>query len=121
MTDRELLELAAKAAGFKRWNFKSWPDFMNVYYGNDDIDEEWNPLYDDADALRLAVKLRMDIEQSVPQDQSLWVCASVAESGVEGRTLCFEDESQRLIATRRAIVLVAAGIAIEQATQDQNS
>jgi hypothetical protein len=48
MTDRELWELAAKAAGM--WDHK-----------NDCIDKPWTPLHDDGDALRLAVKLRIDI------------------------------------------------------------
>ena len=57
MNDKELLELAAKAA--KRAG-------MNLLYGKS-IDEQelqwhcdfapWNPLTDDGDALRLAVKL----------------------------------------------------------------
>lgn len=45
MSDRELLELAAKAAGLP-WD--QW-----IIAGND----HWNPLADDGDALRLAVKL----------------------------------------------------------------
>ena len=54
MNDRELLELAAKAAGIdlddisKRMK-DDWADF-------------WNPLTDDGDALRLAVKLGMRLE-----------------------------------------------------------
>jgi len=46
MTDRELLELAAKAAGIDGY-FAS--DFQ------DERDEYWNALTDDGDALRLAV------------------------------------------------------------------
>ena len=48
MTDRELLELAAKAAGIE-----------DISYYLDDF--LWNPLTDDGDALRLAVKLNMRI------------------------------------------------------------
>lgn len=49
---RELLELAAKAAGMKV-NFKGYKDF-GVF---DEVrDEYWDPLADDGDALRLAVK-----------------------------------------------------------------
>ena len=53
-TDRELLELAAKAAG---WNISETP------FGQWRRDEKywWDPLTDDGDALRLAVKLRLDI------------------------------------------------------------
>ncbi len=56
MTDRELLELAAKAAGHE----------VRVVLANGDIDiglqhAAWNPLTDDGDALRLAVKLRIEL------------------------------------------------------------
>ncbi len=59
MTDRELLELAAKAAGIEL-----------VWYGDTDpfcfaetfAGIKWNPLTDDADALRLAVNLGIIIE-----------------------------------------------------------
>ena len=63
-TDKELLELAAKAAGIeiepctcsnKRWPFKIKNDFGIGH---------WNPLEDDGDALRLAVKLRITLEFS---------------------------------------------------------
>ena len=50
MTDRELLELAAKAAGIFDLRF----DNNCVAYRNVHI--EWNPLTDDGDAFRLAVK-----------------------------------------------------------------
>ena len=45
MTDRELLEAAAKAAGYVH------------YHPGDGFYQTWNPLTDDGDALRLAVKL----------------------------------------------------------------
>ena len=49
MTDRDLLELAAKAAGLEVVT----PTMLK--YG------QWNPLTDDGDALRLAVQLKMRI------------------------------------------------------------
>jgi beta-glucosidase-like glycosyl hydrolase len=52
MTDRELLEMAAKAAGFE-----NSPDFFNATHP-----VHWNPLTDDGDALRLAVKLGIAID-----------------------------------------------------------
>ena len=51
MTDRELLELAAKAAGY-------WDAEFNCYKGA----ANWNPLDDDGDALRLAVNLRLIVD-----------------------------------------------------------
>jgi len=55
MTDRELFELAAKAA-----DIPLKPDFAerSDYYMTDRL--MWNPLTDDGDALRLAVKLGID-------------------------------------------------------------
>jgi hypothetical protein len=36
---------------------------------------KWNPLHDDGDALRLAVKLRLSIDHNHPADQQHWVSA----------------------------------------------
>ena len=53
-TDRELLELAAKAAGVViKYN----------YLGTQDARCPWNPLTDDGDAFRLALKLKLNIAQ----------------------------------------------------------
>lgn len=66
MTDRELLEFAAKAAGMWKDHFcldeEDYPIFHEVKgfylaWGSD----WWNPITDDGDALRLAVKLRLVI------------------------------------------------------------
>ena len=71
MDDRELLELAAKAAGIKaRWfKVKKWRHYptSRILCGHDDVfgthhSKPWNPLEDDGDALRLAVKLCMNCD-----------------------------------------------------------
>lgn len=54
MSDRELLELAAKAVGLRYFN---WTKHGIVFTGGD----VWNPLTDDGDAFRLAVILEMDV------------------------------------------------------------
>ena len=56
MTDRELLELAAKAAGYEVL------DWYGERYTTTDGDRlfPWNPLADDGDALRLAVALNIE-------------------------------------------------------------
>ena len=64
MTDRELLELAAKAAGRDEWVWSDDDECMQsppkqTPYG--DAHSYWNPLTDDGDALRLAVKLKMGV------------------------------------------------------------
>lgn len=60
MEDRELLELAAKAAGIEL-HFDA--DGVSFYYGlyNRWNPMSWNPIKSDGDALRLAVKLRMAV------------------------------------------------------------
>lgn len=102
--DRELLELAAKAAGIEGW----WAgkDFCFGYNGNTNIPVPWRPLTDDGDALRLAVKLRIDVKHSL--------LSVVAE---RDNTIDFHEvgvaemkKDDPYAATRRAIVRVAAEI-----------
>lgn len=103
MDDRELLELAAKAAGMIPREFQGNPHYM------DGVLDCWNPLHDDGDALRLAVVLKMEIDHEHPADQDRWVMActyGMSSHAVEE----FGDESQRAAATRRAIVRAAAEI-----------
>ena len=90
MSDRELLELAAKACGLEEAK-------MRIEFN------QWNPIDGDGDALRLAVKLRLDVEYYKN------------EAGVEGWTdgYIYIKESfgnDPLAATRRAIVRAAAEI-----------
>lgn len=62
-TDRELLEAAAKAAGIKGTYYaESGPVNSGIYIVDElDCGNSWNPLTDDGDALRLAVKLDLSI------------------------------------------------------------
>ena len=111
-TDRELLELAAKAAGYViRWYEDSLaygPTFgIEVEPGNPCGFEPWNPLTDDGDALRLAVKVGLLIIVERRQEVSIvkWYAdGQVAEywhwNGSQGADS----------ATRRAIVRAAAEI-----------
>ena len=101
MTDRELLELAAKAAGIDAPYDEKWGGMLIPVYQHDepyDGLEFWNPLTDDGDALRLAVKLDLQIGKG-------W-------AGILGVTLMHvvEDESDPYAATRLAIVRAAAEI-----------
>lgn len=54
MSDRELLELAAKAVGIEL-DFSIRGDFPPYYVNERGGHSSWNPLTDDGDALRLAV------------------------------------------------------------------
>lgn len=71
------------------------------------------------EALRLAVKLRLSIDHNHVADHQRWVAAD--RNGCEGcysPVSCVEDEfdeeSQRLAATRRAIVRAAAAIGAQK-------
>lgn len=102
MTDKEMLELAAKAAGVGPL---SWiePDGTKIV-----TNVRWNPLTDDGDALRLAVRLRLEprfIDNShsngvEPSRVTLHNFAGIVEN-IDGDPLA---------ATRRAITRVAAEI-----------
>lgn len=99
MIDKNLLELAAKAAGIElRPNLH--PTRRYLLNGN-----EWNPLTDDGDALRLAVKLWMSVS---PDIGATFECV-VAH--VDGSYFAIEKSQQDpYAATRRAIVRTAAEI-----------
>jgi len=101
MNDKELLELAAKAAGIAGdWSI----EFEGIKVPRRDYDNWiiWNPLTSDSDALRLAVKLRLEL--GFPKEYCVW---SFGTNGV----VCMEDPSNDpYAATRRAIVRAAAEI-----------
>jgi hypothetical protein len=92
MTDEKLLTLAAKAAGHK----KQWH-------------EGWDPLTNDGDALRLAVKLRLRVRCPTTDTD----CALASNGDVVAYS---EDDlndtpmADLYAATRRAIVRAAAEI-----------
>jgi len=98
MTDRELLELAAKAAGIDYYA-RAQSGGMLTDNG------EWNPLTSDADALRLAVKLRIEVEPWIHGDSA---CARAAVREVLIDEPHYGEDPER--ATRRAVVRAAAEI-----------
>lgn len=64
MDDRTMLELAVKAAGIEYWVVRFAPrssPIEKIHVTKDGETVEWNPLTDDGDALRLAVKLGLSI------------------------------------------------------------
>jgi len=92
MTDRELLELAAKAAGIYYWIDA---DAVVTHSDTPGSTREWNPITDDGDALRLAVEM-MEFEPYKSR----------------GYLPCIQVDVQ---ATRRAIVRAAAELGKETA------
>ena len=101
-TDRELLELAAKAAGIPHTYNAFWCGF---YVKNPDgswaLNHHWNPLTDDGDALRLAVKAGIDLTQF--DDFARADCMEYVSVDEPYAT-------DPIAATRRAIVRAAAEI-----------
>ena len=117
-TDRELLELAAKAAGIdydekcteKDYKFGLWLTMHGEPYEGQR--RKWNPLTDDGDALRLFCALP-------------WMCIETSDLAATVRERGKPDEPSRVYlmwtewldqhkgdlkaATRRAIVRAAAG------------
>lgn len=132
MTDQELLEKAAKAAGWKGWRSKH--GYWNLtsptgdehtccaYWASYDatdgtklpeptfvdalIEAGWNPIHDDGDALRLAVTLRLT---PLFHDESESV--SVMHDGCLVFPDAEQDGTDLSAATRRAIVRAAAAMA----------
>lgn len=101
MTDRELLELAAKAAGLPAfWDELSSAMRVTTNAGNWYL---WRPLNDDGDALRLAVKLGLCFGPNLDGDKA--VCF-----GSDGRNIVEPYGDDPYAATRRAIVRAAAEI-----------
>jgi hypothetical protein len=97
MTDRELLEAAAKAAGHK---YKALDGVSGLRITAPYGGYYWNPLADDGDALRLAVECGLVVDCSRPSAGEPFQehCAVMTHpDGMHG-------------ATRRAIVLAAAEI-----------
>ena len=118
MTDRELLEMAAKAAGIK---LTFWRDAAVLRDKKSPLglDIAWNPLTDDGDALRLAVKLRISIEHPNPLDLGGgYISACVWRAHYKyrlGSDLRVNEnfDSDPCAATRRAIVRAATEIGKE--------
>ena len=119
LSDRELLELAAKAAGYDYGEINGVPrarieqDFgtCGTYGCQNHQWRDWNPLTDDGDALRLAVRLLINVDRC-PDDVGRYVRAwrpgtemiAAPVSVVEE----FEAKGDPCVATRRAIVRAAA-------------
>ena len=100
MSDKELLELAAKAAGIKGRSTSF--GFITMEAGYDADPLYWKPLTNDGDAFRLAVKLGLLIDTNYNHG------VGVGSASFEE---VFEDNSvDPYAATRRAIVRAAAEI-----------
>ena len=115
-TDRELFELAAKAAGIDLywaeddpecdWVQGSYPRIPNHKVLEKRTWKIWNPLTEDGDALRLAVKLGMlidDIERG-------YMAGHIVATAGPSMAAYEPRDPDPYAATRRAIVRAAAEI-----------
>ena len=98
MTNRELLEAAAKAAGYTLEehydaNGLYWPWCL-------ELEDNWCPLTDDGDALRLAVTIGLVVDCSRPS----------AGEPYKQHAIWLDELCDNATLTRRAIVRAAAEI-----------
>ena len=117
MSDRELLELAAKAFGFGKknlpekthcWTESEYPKGSGKqgalwnYVGHGETAELWNPLSDDGDAFRLVVKAELTVHHWADE---ICVCNM---NGTINESIARVGDIYA--ATRRAIVRAAAEV-----------
>lgn len=128
MDERELLELAAEAAGIILWWHSSGRPMQTLDHwtaspedAGAEKDLEWNPLIDDGDAFRLAVALELGVASkrlSDPYEKNVSVVTNpycVNQIRITEKHYGGNERS----ATRRAIVRAAAEIGKQLKTGDR--
>ena len=106
MTDRELLELAAKAAGYIVAPGQQYEDGgLLAHDGSRPV--RFSPLTDDGDALRLAVALGLRVESRLDGQAYVWLGERLLwnEFALDHTSVC-----ERTLALCRAITRAAAEI-----------
>jgi hypothetical protein len=103
--DRELLELAAKAAGITEYTYCELVGNSPALYCRQSPLGIWAPLTDDGDSLRLAVKLRI----TITYQGAATSCFTVNDDGTSAAE-SIQPHDDPATATRRAIVRAAAEI-----------
>jgi len=101
MTDDELLKLAAKAAGLELMHNWSHGYYLIVE------SETWNPLADDGDAFRLAVKLKISVDFN--DDESVDIYYLPNNGTIRCWTQYFDKANAEEV-VRRGITIIAAEI-----------
>lgn len=113
-TGRQLLDLAAKAVGYgtshpmnrERLSLNPPVDALWVTDSDGLVHTAWDPLTDDGNALRLAVKLQLLVDVADHNHETVVIWADGPFDGVRE-----PHETDPYAATRRAIVRAAAAIA----------
>ena len=110
MTDKELLEVAARAAGIEIDHWRGDMPMVNESEYDANEYHAWNPLTDDGDALRLAVKLDIDFYMGADSDgPEAWAGYYLPERDNKLHA-CEPIRNDPYAATRRAIVRAAAAV-----------
>jgi hypothetical protein len=108
--DKRLLEAAAKAVGINL----AWSSMDGQSPRDSDTWQIWDPLTDDGDALRLAVKLRLQVFPfDLPDDARVNVAVCCDTRVANGASEAHDGDPYA--ATRRAITRAAAAMAKETA------
>jgi hypothetical protein len=113
VTDRELLEAAARAAGMRIECLAEIVAAPGHFAGGFSVFNDkggsqlWNPLTDDGDALRLAAKLGIDVEWWRSMPQGIGGRVSFDGNGI----ILMENVSDKAMMLRKAIVRAAAAMA----------
>lgn len=106
MNDRELLELAAAAAGLPVV-FDQHKPMLKIGGEEPGIWRNWNPLTDDGDALRLAAKLKLNVHNSAHSPSGIEFIYAQTRGHPPQQEY---DLADPYAATCRAIVLSAAEV-----------
>ena len=114
-SDKTLLELAAKAADYGFVYKRKISDDAHEWTSPDGMLWQWNPLIDDGQALRLAVKLKMEVYHSNDEGGAVYASYVKPNSAIAYCVEYYDDLSHKgdpYAATRRAIVRAAAQVAL---------
>ena len=106
MTDRELLESAARAAGYAVQVFGPDGHAYGVWHPGSACTPTWDPFNNDGDALRLAVALGLTVHHYL-ETQEVGVRLPYCDDDIAGEFY----NADPFAATRRAIVRGAAAMA----------
>lgn len=105
MIDKELLELAANAAGYDET--KTCVDEWFWVLTDENNWQPWNPLTDDGDALRLAVQLNISVHQEYDNEG---VDYTVAVIWVPEYQEIEEPHGNDIYAATRRVIVKAAAV-----------
>ena len=126
MSDLEMMELAAKGAGIAVHRGRAWQSdtlFREIPRPSSPLvaNVAWNPLSDDGDALRLAVRLALTVQAACADEYGRMYTRVDRWPNTGGSAIVSVDEfgDDAYAATRRAIVRAAAEIGQQMGDKDE--